>query len=82
MFEATCHPRPGVVSASVKSPVGFCSEQPAAAGISKEAGVAGTHRLSVSYIEICLELFCCRDQKIFHIRPVHCTVNAYELHLT
>ncbi len=37
-FEATCHPRLGVVSASVKSPVGFCSEQPAAAGISKEAG--------------------------------------------
>ena len=82
VFEATCHPRLGVVSASVKSPVGFCSEQPAAAGVSKEAGVAGTHRLSVCYIEICKELFCSRDQKVFYIRPVHCAVDAYELHLT
>ena len=58
-------PRLGVVSASVKSPVGFCSEQPAAAGISKEAGVAGTHRLSVCYIELLLFTFCCRVEEEF-----------------
>ena len=68
VFEATCHPRLGVVSASVKSPVGFCSEQPAAAGISKEAGVAGTHRLSGCYIVMLLFALCCRvKEKLIHL---------------
>ena len=31
-MKKTCHPRLGVVSDSANSPVGFCSEQPAAAG--------------------------------------------------
>ena len=37
-MKKTCHPRLGVVSDSANSPVGFCSEQPAAAGISGRRG--------------------------------------------
>ena len=37
-MKVTCHPRQGVVSDSANSPVGFCSEQPAAAGISGRRG--------------------------------------------
>ena len=54
---------------------------PRLGGASEGGGVAGTHRLSGCYIEICKELSCRRDQKIFYIRPVHCAVDTYELHL-
>ena len=37
-MKVTCHPRLGVVSDSANSPVGFCNEQPAAAGISGRRG--------------------------------------------
>ena len=71
---------PAAAGCSLQKPTGLLTEAlttPNRGGMSPQ-----THRLSVSYIEICKELFYRRDQKIFYIRPVHCAVDAYELHLT
>ena len=68
MISATCHPGQ-VVSERANSPVGFCSEQPAAAGSQPmsagRAGVAGNHILpqklnyNTTFIESPLYLTVC-----------------------